>query len=96
MPHFPLGCKILKTSAPLLTGSIHWPRSQLEDKGSSWLEGSKDQLCSSLFVLVYIHFLVTAQVVLLSAAQRAGGNANVPTVVEACWSVKTKQLEGSP
>ena len=82
--------------APLLTGSFHWPHSQQEDEGSSWPEGSKDQLCSWLFVLAYIHFLVTAQVVLLSAAQRAGGKANVPTVVEACWWVKTKQLDGSP
>ena len=31
-----------------------------------------------LFVLVYIRFLVTAQTVLLSAAQRAEGNVNVP------------------
>lgn len=49
-----------------------------------------------LFVLVYIRFLVTAQTVLLSAAQRAEGNVNVPAVVEACWTVKTEQLDRSP
>lgn len=37
-----------------------------------------------LFVLVYIPVLVTAQTVLLSAAQRDEGNVNVPAVVEAC------------
>lgn len=81
--------------APLLSGSFHWPSSQQEDEGSSWLRAQRTS-SALLFVLVDIHFLVTVQVVLLSAAQRAGGNANVPTVVEACWSVKTKQLDGSP